>query len=319
MEKQSLLEKLGPQHRGDNSLTARMRLHQSWWRAYRLGVGWGKNRSNGLFFGNYLNDVDADRGLNFLSQDIYRVVCARIQQGPGVEPFRCKGNLMSSQPMAFNLFGLLCLDKDLATRLLDPLLPGGVSEATVLMEWAPDKKKHLRDSTSFDIAIKYKTRIGASAIAGVETKLTEKFTPKVYGCGNDQENIYRDVAKKSQVWLNPMDADFLNKDRNQIWRNHLLVESIRQSEPNLLGSQIVVHHPLDKGCSENIEKYSSFLSDPDATFRGYTLSHLVATWRPLLDKPEYRAWLNDFEARYLRFELSDEAAGLAGSRLHQPL
>ncbi len=45
--------------------------------------------------------------------------------------------------MAFNLFGPLHLDPDLAVALLDPLLPGGVTEATVDIELAPDRKTHL--------------------------------------------------------------------------------------------------------------------------------------------------------------------------------
>lgn len=32
---------LGPQYKGDNKLAARMRLHQSWYRAHVLQVPWG--------------------------------------------------------------------------------------------------------------------------------------------------------------------------------------------------------------------------------------------------------------------------------------
>lgn len=72
-----------------------------------------------------------------------------------MEEFRCTRNLLSSQPMAFNLFGPLHDDPDLAGLLLDPLLPGGVKKARVDVEWAPPRKLHLRDATSFDVVAFY--------------------------------------------------------------------------------------------------------------------------------------------------------------------
>lgn len=296
-------EALGPQYPGDDRLTARMRRHQSWWRHERLGVGWGTD-TRGNPYGNYLSESDARAGKNFLMPDIHRVAEARINAGGGVEKFRCTRNLLSSQPMAFNLFGPLQLDPDLAVCLLDPLLPGGVTAATVAVEWAPPRALHLNDSTSFDVAVHYTTRSGESAIAGIETKLTEPFSQRTYGSNDHHTERYRAVACRSSVWIDPMAESLTDKRWNQIWRNHLLVESIRQTEPGLLGSEIVVHHPLDSRCTAAIAGYSAHLTSPEESLRTLTLDTIVGTWSSLVTADADRQWLTDFADRYLNLELS---------------
>ncbi|MFO1135989.1 MAG: hypothetical protein U1E30_12495 [Rhodoblastus sp.] len=294
----------GPQYKGDNPFTARMRLHQSWWRSARLGVAWGTN-SRGLEYGNYLREGDAERGANFLTPAIHRCVRSRIKAGPGVEPFRCLRNLLSSQPMAFNLFGPLCDDAVLAARLLDPLLPGGAQSAEVRIEWAPPRAEHLGDATSFDVEIRYRTRAGHQALAAIETKLTEPFSPQSYGLNDRRAEAYRRVARASSAWIDPMSEQLADRRWNQIWRNQLLVESIRLREPGLLGAQIVVHHEADEGCARNARQYAEFLTDPEMTFRRLTLRDVVMHWRPLLRDQAQLRWLQDFEDRYLNLSLSE--------------
>lgn len=300
----AVTEPYGPQNSGDDELTARMRFHQSWWRHHRLGVPWSDDKR--AKHGNYLTASDGNAGKNFLTPAIHWCANERIAAGGGVEEFRCTRNLLSSQPMAFNLFGPLHHDPDLAAVLLDPLLPGGARSAAVFVEWAPPRKLHLDDATSFDVAVRYTTRDGVPALAGIETKLTEPFSQKTYGLDDEHSERYRAVARRSKVWLDPHDAALTDKRWNQIWRNHLLVESIRQHEPGLLGNEIVVHHPLDTRCATNINSYRAFLSDP-ATLGAFTLEDIVTTWKPLLNTAGQRRWLRDFTDRYLNLELSQAA------------
>jgi len=228
-----------------------------------------------------------------------------MASGRGVEPFRCLRNLLSSQPMAFNLFGPLCDDSVLATRLLGPLLPGDAVDVAVCIEWAPPPAQHLEDATSFDVAVRYTTEYGERAIAGIETKLTEPFSPKSYGMNDSHTETYRGVARQSAVWRDPMEEGLADPRWNQIWRNHLLVESIRQHEQGSLGWQIVVHHEQDKRCALYVGEYKKFLADPDQSFRHFTLRDLVTKWCPLLYDECHLRWLNDFEDRYLNLSLSD--------------
>lgn len=116
---------LGPQHKGDSPFMARMRLHQSWYRANILQVpcGTGPTRSSTNRFGNMLAAEDGTAGLNFLTPEIFQVVQQRLTQWTDrVEPFRLLHNMLSSQPMCFNLFGPLVQDHDLSRRLMEPIL-----------------------------------------------------------------------------------------------------------------------------------------------------------------------------------------------------
>src|SRR5688572_7957146 len=90
---------IGPQYAGDSAFPARMRLHQSWWRAAVLGVPYGVGpTAKGERLGNYLGDEAAKAGLNFLTPQIFEVAQERFAQGPGVERYRCLHNMLSSQP-----------------------------------------------------------------------------------------------------------------------------------------------------------------------------------------------------------------------------
>lgn len=246
-------------------------------------------------------------GYNFLTPDIHRYALDRIAAGGGVEEFRCTRNLLSSQPMAFNLFGPLHNDPELAATLLDPLLPGGVAVASVDVEWAPPRKSHLQDATSFDVAAHYTRADGQAAIAGIETKLTEPFSQKAYGLDDHHTDRYRQVARQSDVWRDPDDPDLTDKRWNQVWRNQLLVESMRQRQPELLGCEVVVHHPHDERCVNNVERYSELLNDASETLVRYSLDHIVTLWEPLLGTDAQRRWLADFTDRYLNLQLSETA------------
>src|ERR1019366_6109374 len=74
-----------------------------------------------------------------------------------VDPFRLMHNMLSSQPMCFNLFGPLAVDRDRAGRLLAALFPGEIARVhEVKIEYAPSPaSEYLADRTSFDAFIDY--------------------------------------------------------------------------------------------------------------------------------------------------------------------
>lgn len=118
-------------------------------------------------------------GRNFLTESIHRTVKAWIAEGGRVEPFRCRHNMPSSQPMCFNLFGPLVDRPDLAAAFVSTVTgrtvevePGGV-----IIEDSPG---HLGDRTDLDASIRYITSDGEAGVLSIETKLTEEFSPKVY-------------------------------------------------------------------------------------------------------------------------------------------
>ena len=170
-------EPWGPQYKKDDDFTRRMRFHQSWYRHQQLKVpyGTGTSRSSNDYYGNMLRKEAAEHGRNFLTPRIFEVAEERLSQkrneklrkhhdkqldgwldekladgGGAVQRDRFLRNMLSSQPMCFNLFGELALDLDLATKLVNALwgtqiaalwnlerAHAGVRVTGVCFEWAP--------------------------------------------------------------------------------------------------------------------------------------------------------------------------------------
>lgn len=127
-----------------------------------------------------LTEESAKQGLNFLTTGIFSVAKQRLDKKGAVEPFRQLRNMLSSQPMCFNLFGELALDLDLATTLARALWGPQVGRVVrMCFEWAPEPAdEYLNDRTAFDAFLEYETVDGLPAFIGVETKLSEPFSQK---------------------------------------------------------------------------------------------------------------------------------------------
>ena len=307
-EPQSLMERLGPQYRGDDSFTARMRAHQSWWRATRLRVpcGTGPNSTSTTRYGSFLTPDDARRGLNFLHPRIFDAVRARIAAGPGVEEFRCLHNLLSSQPLCFNLFGLLVDDPETATRFLSALLPDEIARVrSVCVEYSRGPKwEYLDDATAFDAFVIYDRFDGAPAFLGIETKLSEPFSPHRYDSPR-----YREIARASRVFRDPDSLELGDVRWNQLWRDHLLVQAHVQhpSAPEVLtGRLVVVHHPADSRCLAALAGYRGLLA-PGAAIENWPLDWLVERWADHARVEEHHRWVDALRDRYVDLSLSDEA------------
>ena len=305
---------IGPQSKGDDAFTRRMRLHQSWYRDFVLDVpyGTGPTSRHKTLYGNMLAEAAADTGLNFLTPGILGVVKDRIKaekrKGEVLDEFRLMRNMLSSQPMAFNLFGELALDHELATELVRVLsnerwkkqIARGIRKVTdVRFEWAPEPAgEYLNDRTAFDVFIEYELVDGGLGFVGIETKLTEPFSPNDY-----DKPEYRRWMKPtgSRPWKPDAVDKVADKKHNQIWRDHLLACSLlNQPEPKYgTGMLAVVYHPEDSRCESVIEGYRQLLRD-EATFSALHLRDIVSAWKPLAGE-----WLSKFEERYLALERSE--------------
>ncbi len=288
---------IGPQSPSDSVWAARMRLHQSWWRTFRLGVafGVGPTRRSTRRYGNMLDEEGANRGLNFLSPESHAAYEERIALTPvGIDPWRTCRNLLASQPLAFNLFGHLSHHLDLATGLLRAIVDDDVEEVTnVEVERLSDA---LGDHTAFDAFATFRRSDGSNGCVAVETKLTEPFSRQAY----DWSKYVAHPAFASGGFAT-VDTALLGDPRwSQLWRNHLLAlaeaDRYRElGEPHLL----VVHHPLDPDCRANVSRYRQLLNDPTA-IRTADLAVICAALAPLVESDhEHEAWAARLYDRYL--------------------
>ena len=286
---------IGPQVAGEGGFKRRMRLHQSWYRHAVLDVpyGRGSGRASGKYYGNMLDAVAAEQGLNYLSPRIHAVAKARVAESGGlVEADRLLRNMLSSQPMCFNLFGELRQDLDLATTLTRALWGDHVRSVTdVRFEWAPTPRAdYLDDRTAFDAIIEYEASDGRLGFVGIETKLTEPFSEVDYDGPK-----YRRWMTPNGPWRSDAGDAVRHVRHNQLWRDHLLAWALldHPASPYGHGRLVVVFHQEDQGTREVVEGYRQLLSD-DSTLEALDLRAIVSAWRPHAGK-----WLSEFERRYV--------------------
>jgi hypothetical protein len=241
-------------------------------------------------------------GINFLSPQAFELAKARAASGGGVEPYRLLHNMLSSQPMCFNLFAPLQTNPELAAEVCRALIGCTVDRVLdVRFEWAPSPVvNHLNDKTSFDCFIEYQALGGQLGFIAVETKLTEPFSPKRL-----DDRGYRRWMTPDSPWGDPRCTQVTKPSHNQLWRNHLLAWSLLQ-EPHLgyrAGHVVVVHHPLDGKCSGIVAGYRSLLRDPSMV-HDLPLDVLLAS----CERAEASArWVQHFRVRYLDLERSERA------------
>jgi hypothetical protein len=301
----------GPQSATDSPFKARMRAHQSWYRAevLRVPYGTGPGPESTAERGSMLVEADANRGSNFVSPEVFDLAKRRIAEGHGVEEFRCLHNMLSSQPMCFNLFGPLALDRDLATTCMRALFPSEVARVLeVRIEHAPaPRARYLDDRSAFDAFVVYERTDGTRAFLGIETKLTETFSTKN---PRDPSRYVAQARRSPAIWPRGDDPALANPRWYQLWRNHLLVEAVRLdgAAGYAAGRLAVVHHPADIDCAEAIAGYRALLAPGDASLLALPVDRLVATWATALEAAPHREWLEKLRARYLALKRSERAA-----------
>lgn len=309
MTKRTEHYEIGPQYKGDTPFTKQMRFHQSWYRANVLnvpfGTGPGPRHTNS--FGNMLTREDGAKGLNFLTPEIFEVAKSRIEEDQGmVEEFRLLNNMLSSQPMCFNLFGPMVTDLKFAKRIIDQILPGQVKEVVnVKVEHAPEPaSEYLNDRTAFDAFIDFVGTDDKRYFIGIETKLTEPFSQKKY----DGDNYRRWSNREDSPWPKEAWSQLTEIRHNQLWRDHLLAVAMMLHPDSSYdsGFLMLVYHPEDKHCDETKGIYQNLLKPDDKSFLDFPLDKLMKVIEPQLEDDAQKKWLSDFKKRYLDLSLSEE-------------
>jgi hypothetical protein len=295
----------GPQYKGDDQFTARMRFHQSWYRARVLKRPWGTGpmAHSTRELGSMLLPEDGQAGYNFVTSGTFSVVRARLADRSGtVDEYRLLHNMLSSQPLCFNLFGTLALDLELATATFARLDSDVGRVKEIRIEWNPvPASDYLSDRTAFDAFVEYERVRGGLGFFGIETKLTEPFSQREY----DGAAYRRWLVVSGAPWRNDA-ADVLHrKEHNQLWRNHLLAFALRHRSPDhTFGALAVVGHPEDVELENAIQGYRELLAT-ESSLRIWPLDRVVDAALDAASTEPRRKWLHRFADRYLRLELSE--------------
>ena len=305
----------------DDKWKAKYRRLQSWYRETVLKVRPGTDHYGTR--GNILRkeDVKRNRGLNFFDEDIANYAIERAEQVKrikylNIETGRLKHNMLSSQPLCFNLFGYLRKHPVEAAQGLSAALGlDGIDEIDeildIVVEWAPDHKAHMNDKTAFDAFVSYRTKDGRRAFLGVETKYTDSFSPEPRPDSKGYEHYdlnrrerYNPITKDPASGFKPgAEAELRKSKTNQLWRNALLVCSLRSKgesgdSPDEFddGHVVVLSCDGDRDAEEAIEGLESQLHEPSSLLRAATYEELMSKFA---DMANLRSWAGEFQRRYL--------------------
>ncbi|HUW17895.1 MAG TPA: hypothetical protein VMW16_01175 [Sedimentisphaerales bacterium] len=300
---------IGPQCKSDPCFMARMRFHQSWYRANVLGVpyGTGPKASDTSEWGNMLTRESGAKGLNFLTPEIFKVVKHRLEDTRGtIDKYRLLHNMLSSQPMCFNLFSPLVVNHDLATKVLKLILPNEVKKVVdVKIEYAPEPAcEYLNDRTAFDAFVDFIRPDNKRGFVGIETKLTEPFSQKDY----DTPIYHHWTELDDSPWPKESWPYLADIKHNQLWRDHLLAVAMSWQSPYTCGFLMLVHHPEDKECIETVNNYKKLIKPDDQSFLDCPLDKLVCKMGSCLGDADasLESWLAEFRERYLDIYLSEK-------------
>lgn len=284
----------------------RARVLQSTWReekGYPLGEHNAKGKTRSL--GSRLPMPQArDSRLNYLTKTIGDLVHEEVL-GPNRDPAkvykqpRIFDDLLSSQPLAFNLFGELHKDLALCGRLIAAMTDGRFDEATkVIFEHSPGRRKerYTGDRSAFDVFIECKGQRAPRAFIGIEVKYHENLKGKP----GTHKPRYDEIAREMGCF-EPKDMQRLKRSPlEQIWRDHLLACSMLLAEdPKQYDDGLFVFlYPKDNDdCDGAVTEYRECLSD-HRSFAAWKLERVVEELRRLGNAP----WIHEFQNRYLDFD-----------------
>lgn len=251
----------------DRRFRAAARLLQALWREDKdLPAGSFIDRDGKRHrLGSATNKLKGRGGANFLTPAIAQVVHRELvyrEIGAMYDVERLRTNLLSSMPLAFNLFGLLKRDLPLANRFMAELFPGFLQEVTaVQFEHSPGRGKlqFTGDHSAFDVVIRGTTRDGSRAFAALEVKYSEsmqetlpfrfgeRLTEVVVGSG-----LYTDVDL-SALWRNPF---------QQLMREHCLAQTILDNDLADVGLFVLVGPDGNHLIQQAATAYAGYLAPP---------------------------------------------------------
>lgn len=273
------------------------RLMASLWRDAQ-GLAPGTHRAREL--GSRLEFGHAKlTGANFLTPTIHQQVRERLAQREDhelIQEKRLWADLLSSQPMCFNLFGELAADLGLATRAAKAWWPGRVEQVTELrFEWSPGRldPRYLGNRTAFDALLRHTTSAGGGFI-GIETKYHERAERPKPPLRPERLERYAELTERSGVFRPGWEQALAGTDLQQIWLDHLLALSMLPGWGR--GLFVLLYPAANSSMASAARRYANTLLEA-TTFEHRTLEDMTGRLRAVTNA----RWVAAFEDRYLDF------------------
>lgn len=268
---EAVLKRHGAYCATDTRFRAAARLQQALWlKSQNIETAADEVSNAPSFFGSILSSSAARAGKNFLNADIHHLALNEwlfCEYDAVFDPLRLTRHSLTSTALAFNLFGPLALNAELATAVFRSLLPDIHSVHGIIWEHAPARRSdvclseksdlYLSDRSAFDLAINVTLKDGP-AIIYAEVKLSEapnsaaKMRPR-----------YPEASKQVRLYRDP-DSPILRSDAaEQIWRLHMLSQLAVDNGVTPRAIFMTVSPRLNRHVQEALRVYEAELIDAD--------------------------------------------------------
>jgi hypothetical protein len=171
-------------------------------------------------------------------------------------------DLLSSQPLCFNLFGELAGDLDLAGVVGSRLWPDLVATVErIEFEWSPGRRvgSFLNNRSAFDVVWFVETPDGGRAVIGIEVKYHENMRVRA-ALHQDRYDV---VAGRAGIFSPDAIDELVRPPLQQLWLDHLLVLSLGQADPELREVRFIVCAPdANAACAGVVARYRATIADP---------------------------------------------------------
>jgi hypothetical protein len=216
--------------------------------------------------------------------------------------------MLRSEHIPFNLFIPFDLNKTFCKNVFNEFFTGVIQTIErIEIEFAPKpREKYLNDGTSFDTYIEYSKSDNSKGIIGIEVKYTEK----EYGLEEnskqerniiDKTSKYYKVSELSKVYK-PEAIYVLSNDKfRQVWRNHLLGESILLSDSDKFKyfTSLILFPKDNSHFIKTSKEYVDLLANNYDKFLPLTYEDFFAACIKHCPDENYKKWLEYLTTRYI--------------------
>ncbi len=312
------MKEIGKQYSDDDKtdpsgFLRRARLYQSKYRAETLKLDFDE-------LGNYLIKADGEIGKNFYEDfGIFEAVKKYRKYNK-----QLYSNMLRSEHIPFNFFVPFRRNLDFCKNVFNEFFNSKIQTIDrIEIEYAPKPAaKYLNDRTSFDAYIEYTHIDNSNGIIGIEIKYTEREYPLIKYQKNkktgekeltkawiDVENyknqksdsIYLNVTKKSELFKEQYYMDLIKDDFRQIWRNHILGESILQVDKDKFKhfTSLTLFPKDNVHFMKTSKDYICLLNNNENKFIPLTYEDFFAFLSKYCPNNNYEKWIEYLNNRYI--------------------
>jgi hypothetical protein len=225
------------------------------------------------------------------ARDSARLAVARLKAGKRrgiIQEERLKRNLLSSQPLCFNLFGYLAAHRRALLPWVRSFAPDASSIDTVELEWAPESGA--LGGSAFDAFIEYRLRDDRVGFLGIECKYAEDLT-KSQRSPAAQKYL---TVTGPPTWRADSGRALDNHGLRQLWYNQVLTQAVAASPSYIRGTGVVLACQADSAARKAVDLVRGQLTEPT--------SLLFSSIESLVDSVlGHDPWKSQFHLRYLDF------------------